>query len=238
MRIHLAAGYLSAGHSIARFLEKFRESDLALPASAPDDHARGRRYILKHSFALSLAALEAEGVSVAAYRALGHAPLSGFGTSLGAAIAGLEEGPFEDLCVVARGLSLVERLPEPGRWRLHPLLAEWARAAIPETEPLDRMTDWFVARLPLSENERWHELNAEYLALTDWLQRAPAARHHEINRAGSRFAWSNGPFHAWYQFCEALLDRSERAEELSNVLWTLGQVAFRLGRMTKALSLA
>jgi hypothetical protein len=100
-----------------------------------------------------------------AFYALGHGPTGGFGASLGAALAGLSAADFEELAVQAHTLSLLDRTPEGESWRLHPLLAELLRPRAEETAVLERMTDWFLKRLPEGEagqeeeqGRRWGEV--------------------------------------------------------------------------------
>lgn len=162
LAVHLAAGYLRAGRTAKGFLQHLRDRGLALePVHAGElavETSEAARKILSASFGISLDLLAAELDSddeerlLNGFQALGHAPLSGFGRSLGAAIAGLPEDDFEEVVVQARRLSLLlpispEERPD-GAWRIHPLLAELLRRGTDASAAFARMTKWFVKRLP------------------------------------------------------------------------------------------
>ncbi len=272
LALHLAAGYLRAGYSIDRFLEKLAASRMNLLLPDPSDPARRSmeaRAVLHASFEMSAAALRAElkrllrqesppadvdqpaSQMYAGFLALGHAPAEGVGAGLGAAIAGLDASRWEDLCAAARALSLLQSVPErPRAVRVHPLLAQWlVRQA--EDQPhasaasvLDRMTDWFVERLPKrpageedAQGQAWRQVHEEYPALVAWLRAAPAHRLSEIERAGSWFGMLSGPFAAWQQLCELGL-LTDDDDQRSNFLWTLAQVALGGGDLDRALRAA
>ena len=55
------------------------------------------------------------------------------------------------------------------------------------------------------QGQRWSELHDESAALTEWLGQVPEGERVRIERAGSRYAIRNGPFHAWVRFCEEML---------------------------------
>jgi tetratricopeptide (TPR) repeat protein len=260
LAVHLAAGHIRAGWTADGFLDRLRQTGLALPPANAADRVLSReetRTILKSTFDLSLDHLrtalggESEG-TLAGFFDLGHAPVSGVGDSLGAAISGLTGGGFLKMIVAAHGLSLVDLIP-PSKsrdrsWRLHPLLAEHLRAHGPsegEARALARMTDWFCSRLPSlpagqedEQGKRWKEIHAETLALTFWLSRVPPGERVRVERAGSTFAIFSGPFHAWSSFCEKMLAQELDDRERSDALWTLGRVAFNSGAMDRALSAA
>ena len=245
LAIHLAAGHLGAGRSVAGFLEMLRRKGLKVgPADPADPLAVDRaRSVISTTFGLSLALLRSalKGKSrrlLAAFRALGHAPLSGVGRSLGAAIAGLEELEFEELTVQARRLSLLEYEPPaegcPERYRVHPLLAELLRPKIDRPAVIGRMTEWFVARLPKPSGEElsreglfWNAIHQEHNALTEWLGEVPPADLRRVERAGSHFAFLCGPFLAWAGLCRRGLDHTRQPAERSDFLWTLGKVLLR-----------
>ena len=192
------------------------------------------------------------GRLLAGFLHLGHAPAAGFGASLGAALCDLPDLGFEDLAVTACRLSMLEAIPPAERqdraYRLHPLLAELLRdRGGPEAEAraLARTTDWFCARLPKlpygqedEQGRRWKEVQAETPALLAWLPRVPADDRVRVERAGSKFAIYNGPFHAWSAFCEELLTQPLEDAQRSDALWTLGQVARRAGDLDRAASTA
>lgn len=107
LAVHLAAGHLRASHSVESFLALLKKKGLELePAHSNDrlfteDQARA---IIRRTFELSLEVLRRQldgrdeaGRWLAGLAALGHAPLSGFGQSLGAAIAGLSGQEFREL---------------------------------------------------------------------------------------------------------------------------------------------
>jgi tetratricopeptide (TPR) repeat protein len=259
LALHLAAGHLRAGYSAAGFLDRLRATGLALPPwdVADPRHAERERAVLDSAFTLSLDLLATQlgpgsAPLVAGLAALGHAPASGFGRSLAAALAGLAPADFEHLAVTARSLSLLEPLPRAPAtregWRLHPLLAELLRArGLPEMGRLvlERATGWFTERLPElppgqqdEQGRRWKEVQAESEALVDWLSRVPAPQRVRVERAGSRYAIRSGPFHAWLAFCEAAVAHVSDEAERSDLLWTLGNVALSAGSPGRALSAA
>ncbi|HVR98283.1 MAG TPA: metallophosphatase, partial [Thermoanaerobaculia bacterium] len=160
LAIHLAAGHLSSGRSAKRFLHKLRKHGLGLEPADPAELAgtpEVARKILSTSFSLSLEILvedlgEAAERLLPGLRALSHAPLTGFGRSLGAAIAGLSEEDFEDLVARAQALSILLPMPHgkrpDGAWIVHPLLSELLRETANPEEAFLRMTTWFIARFP------------------------------------------------------------------------------------------
>ena len=152
-------------------------ADYADPGLAAD----AARSVLDTSFQISWNAMEQMAGDEAdnwltAMASLGHAPLSGFQPSLGAAIAGLDRDNYVQCCRLAQKLSLIISLDSNVRsYRLHPLLARWLRDRDCESKAMDRMTDWFVERLrlqPDSTDETFalnREAIAEYDALGWWL---------------------------------------------------------------------
>ncbi len=256
LALHLAAGYLNAGQDVDGFLRRLHRSRLALPPRdvATRAYSADRaREIVSETFELSLGLLkdalgpgaEARMVSFAA---LGEAPLSGFGPSLGAAIAGVEVEAFEDLMDTAGRLSLVARVASEERadraWSLHPLLAELLRGK-GDGRGLQGMTEWFVARLPQlkagqedEQGKRWGEVHQEREALVSWLAQVPADQAARVERAGSRYAIQCGPYMPWVACCERLLGGSEDPETRSNARWTLSEVAHRAGLLDRALRAA
>ena len=241
LALHLAAGHLRAGSTAEAFLRRLRANNLALEGADPADPTyRDRsRQLLSDTFELSLAALRREGGMqgddwLAGFAALGHAPATGFGESLGSAIAGVMPDIFEDMAIAATRLSLLDRVARGKRsaFRLHPLLAELLRYRADNDAALARTTEWFVSHLPQGgddQGQRWQELQEETAALTEWLVQVAPRDRVRIERAGSRYAVSNGPFHAWLRFCEEALVNEMTVEDRSDFLWMLGQVAFRGG---------
>jgi hypothetical protein len=251
LALHLAAGHLRDGSSAAAFLRHLREKNLALDSADPADPTfRVRsRALLSDTFELSLGALlrhggGADGESwVGGLSALGHAPASGFGASLGAVIAGLSAEGFEDMAQAASRLSLLDRVPRGAgvAYRLHPLLAEFVRARSDGKAAFAQTTEWFVSRLPEGgedQGQRWREAGDEIAAMTQWLARIPPSDHVRVERAGSRYAIRNGPYHARLRFCEEALSGESGDDHRSNFLWTLGQVALSGGLPERALAAA
>ncbi|MBN1206947.1 MAG: metallophosphoesterase, partial [Myxococcaceae bacterium] len=259
LALHLAAGHLRASHSVESFLALLKKKGLDLePAHSNDplfmeDQARS---IIRRTFELSLellrrqlgAAPEAERL-LAGLNALGHASLSGFGESLGAAIAGLTVQEFRELTASACSLSLLSRVPRQERnddaWRVHPLLAELLRGYPDAASGLERMTQWFVKRLPALppeqeqvQSKRWREINLEANALVDWLSQVSEKDRIRVGSAGSEFAIYQGPFPAWTDFYELALGKELTPTDRSNILWALGNLARRAGALDRALSTA
>jgi tetratricopeptide (TPR) repeat protein len=183
--------------------------------------------------------------------ALGHAPPTGFGRNLGAAIAGVSAQEFGELLVSASLLSLLQRVPLQERrdeaWRVHPLLAELLHGQPHAALGLERMSQWFVERLPVlpagqehEQGERWSEIHREGNALADWLLLLPDSERVQVERAGSWYAISQGPFPVWVDFCERALASKHplTPQEQSHFLWTLGNVARRSGALDRALAAA
>lgn len=254
LAVHLAAGYLLSGETADGFLRLLRRRGLSLePINLADptfrERSRGR---LGAVFTLSLAALErsaeARGCSATAWRtafqALNYAPAAGFGDSLGAAIAGLDIEEFTDLARAACTLSMLERVRRSNgspAFRLHPLLAETGRTAGGGEDVLSRITGWFCERLPGrrgDQGQRWSEIHGEIGALVEWLGQVAAADRVRVGQAGGRFAITNGPYYAWLRFCEETLRGALSEDERSEVLWTLGNVAWRAGLAERALKAA
>jgi tetratricopeptide (TPR) repeat protein len=246
----MAAGHLREDHRAEAFLQRLRAKNLALTGADPADPTfRHRsRALLSETFELSLDTLRRQGGAngeqwLAGFAALGHAPATGFGESLGAAISGLSPEIFDDLAIAAARLSLLDRVPrEPSSaLRLHPLLAELVRPRADKDAVTARITEWFVARFPGGGEEqgrRWGEIQEEIAALTEWLTRVPPADRVRVERAGALYAILNGPFHAWLRFCEEALIGNSSDEDRSKFLWTLGNVAFSGGMPDRALAAA
>ncbi|HEX8825859.1 MAG TPA: metallophosphoesterase, partial [Archangium sp.] len=256
LALHLAVGYLRAGHSVESFLAKLRESHFELEPVSPVDPLLMKdkaRAIIRGTFELSMELLRRQlgtGAKVerllAGLAALGQAPLSGFSRGLGAAIAGVSELEFGELVSSATLLSLLSRVPRAERkddaWRVHPLLAELLRESPESAAGLARMTEWFIEKLQerpaQTQAERWKEIHREGAALVDWLPRVVEENWDRVLRAGSWFAIHNGPFPVWMDYCERALSASPAPEERSGLLWTLANVAVRGGILDRALSAA
>jgi tetratricopeptide (TPR) repeat protein len=252
LALHLAAGYLAAGHTVERFLDKLRRARLDLPPRDPADPVLDQgeaRAILRSTFQISLDHLRHTlarhgdpDAQMAGLTALGHAPAAGVGSSLGAAMTGLAPGDHEDLVVEARALSVLDPVSDrPGAVRMHPLLAEHVRAGAPHDVVVARMTAWFVERLPEHEHDqgrRWGEIHAEHAALVAWLAAVPPADYALVERAGMKYAARCGPYLAWADFCERCLQVATDDEDRSNALWTLSLVAQGAGDLDRALAAA
>ncbi len=252
LALHLAAGYLLAGQSVAGFLAELRTAGLDLESADPADPmlaARRGRELLAGTLSASVRLLGRQPAGaelVVGLRRLGFAPASGFGASLGTALADLPGDLFLTLTGNAARLSLLTPLESRERkgpaWRLHPLLAEVLRTEAGEAERAaaqKRSTEWFLARLPKEQQgPAWHELGEETEALVSWLAAVPAEDRARVERAGSWYAMHNGPFHAWRAFCEQALAGTPEAAERSHFLWTLGMVAFSTGAREQALAAA
>ena len=262
LAIHLAAGHLWAGRTVDGFLGRLRDTGLTLE---PDDDAdpalasRGRA-ILANTFDLSLDLLRDQlvraGVDadrlLAGFHALSQAPASGFGASLGAAIADLSASELEELVVNAGKLSLLDPVPATERpdhaWRIHTLLAELLQRRQGEEEgrrAFDRMTEWFVERLPKLPSgqegemgQRWKEVLTETAALTAWLPRVPEHDRVRVEQAGGWFAIYVGPFSTWGSFYEEMLKAPLEEAVRSHVLWVLADVSRSAGLLDRALAMA
>ncbi len=244
LALSLAAAHLVDGRSVEGFLDLLHRKRLQVGPTDPSD-ARGT---IAATFALSLELfgrhLGADaGRLLPAFETLGQAPLAGFGRSLGAAIAGLPPLEFEDVAVAARKLSMLLRVDKAERsdpaWRVHPLLAELLRDRAGAVGAFERMTAWFVERLPEPPaGTRWKEVHTEVAGLTEWLGRLDGDALVRVGRAGSVYAQRNGPFQAWMALCAHGLAQREDPAERSNLLWTLTHVARRGGAMDLALGAA
>ena len=169
---------------------------------------------------------------------------SGFGRSLGAALAGLEEVDFMKLVGLASRHYLLLRAPraEGVRWAVHPLVAELLRGRGSDAaEVVARVTGWFVERLPKSpageedaQGKAWGEIQGENRALVWWLRLVPEGEHARVVRAGSSMAMTAGPFRPWLAFYEAAEALDLAADDRSWVLWTLGRVALSCGELSTA----
>ncbi|WP_224240661.1 metallophosphoesterase [Hyalangium gracile] len=260
LALHLAAGYLRIGGlDASSFLNELRAQKLSLaPRDKADrllDGTHGReRAVLASTFELSLRLLrkqlgaDAERM-LSGLEALGHAPVSGFGTRLGAAVAGLSEEELRKLLHNALLLSLLSQIPHTerpdGAWRIHPLVAEFLRHQPAATAGFARLSEWFLTRLPELEPGReqeqgqsWKELHQETAALVEWLARVPQEDLVEVERAGTDYARQNGPYAAWIAFCERALKSSPSDDARSNLLWTLGLVSYQGGALDRGLSAA
>ncbi len=247
LALHLAAGYLRDGRTVAEFLAALRKSNLGLrPASDADlrltaDEAKA---ILSTSFAISFddfttrSQREPDGGRWSAgLGALAHLPAAGFGFSLAAAVAGLDD-PADCLRHAAER-SLV--FADAGRWRFHPLLAEYLQTKA-DAGWSERRTQWFMDRLPEQRavDPQRQELNAETDALVQWLGTVPLADRAAVVKKGNKYATQNGPYGVWTEFCAQAL-AAVPAPSLDDQSWLLfvqSQTAQRAGNMDLSLAAA
>jgi tetratricopeptide (TPR) repeat protein len=242
LALHLAAGYLRRGVTVARFLERLRAQGLALGPKDPSDHLRRERArgVLSTSFALSRELLLAEAGArapawEAALVALGWVPRAGFGRSLGAAITGLERAAFEDFIEAAGALSLVQGLRPEERagaaWAVHPLLGEFLRMATEREEIDARVGDWVAERADGAESEqaaRWDELAAESPAIGEWLGVATSDVVAALLPRAWVFAESRGPVGPWLAAAQRL---RRTGAATRGVLWALCHLAEQAGEL-------
>jgi predicted MPP superfamily phosphohydrolase len=225
LAIHLAAGHLRAGRSVAGFLGSLRKKGLCLDHPDPADPNR----LLSATFELSLDLLrESLGADadrwLPAFYALGHGPIGGFGASLGAALAGLSATDFEELAVQAHALSLLDRTPEGESWRLHPLLVDLLRPRSEEAAVLERMTKWFLKRLSVGYSQEVEQLRhkkellQEKDALKDWIGRLSEVDLVRVEQAYSWLVLDNIHFYIWLDFFRFSLKPEYPIDQKLNVL--------------------
>lgn len=259
LAIHLAAGYLRGGYSVAGFLERLSESDLALGPIDPADPLRRSRSqgIVSVSFQLSKELFLADATRrgepwASALSALGWAAPSGFGRELGAAIADLSPGSFEACIHAAANLSLVRRVPRSerpdGAWSLHPLVAELLRADTPRAEVDGRIAAWVVARGEDGHADdraaRWTALSRESAAIHAWLISAADAALASVLPHCWLYAVSHGPIGPWLEAARRVCERRRVKDGVAECAWAWAKLAARVGaqdevlRATELLSVA
>ncbi len=258
LAIHLAAGYLAAGYSVDEFLHELHATGFDLPPEDATDGLYTRdqaRAVLHSTFQLSLRLLAEQSSkrritdAHQVFTCLGFAPVTGFGLSMAAALTAQDEGACRSLLHLAKKLSLIELTqPQPPRWVLHPLLADYLRQQTSDSGCQERLHRWFMQRLPEPSTTEegappdyraWHELNTEHAALSEWLISINSEQHTTVECAGSQYALRNGPFAHWMVFCQqALINTSMNDEQRSNLLFTLAYVAQSSGNMDTALQTA
>ncbi|MCY1018173.1 metallophosphoesterase [Pyxidicoccus sp. MSG2] len=261
LAVHLAAGYLRAHRPVKSLFDYLRRQGFQVgPVDKADPllTAQRSRALLSSTFELSLLVLREEletalgqpkvDAAMSGLAGLAHAPASGVGASLGMAMAGLPPEDFEELTVRAFGLCLLEEATEgrkePG-WRLHPLLAELLRGEARDSAVIGRMTEWFVTRLPkrdpgheAEQGQHWQAVHEEAASLGSWLPEVPDAECARVDRAGSIYAQSCGPFMAWMSFTRRCVAVASSSKHRSDALWTLGNVALRAGELGESLAAA
>ncbi|MEN9500999.1 MAG: hypothetical protein RI964_284 [Pseudomonadota bacterium] len=255
LAIHLAAGYLAAGYDVEAFLYELHATGFNLPPEDVSDGLYNRdqvRAVLHSTFQLSLRLFADQARqwdnAPTLLACLGYAPSAGFGLSIATALMELDEMPARRLLRTAQKLSLVELMQaKPERWQVHPLLADYLRQGLPDNTASERLHAWFLQRLPeppaaagqQPDYSGWHELNAEHVALSEWLANVPADWQVAVERAGSQYAMRNGPFVHWVNLCQrALQNPTLTDEQRSNVLFTLAYVAHSSGDVETALRIA
>ena len=253
LALHLAAGHLRAKVSVELFLRRLRDRKNLLgigPRNLLLDK-EDKRGILSSTFALSLDLLkkacgENGETWMQSFATLGHAPASGVGKSLGAAMAGLSDDDFEDLMDRAVQLSLATRgATAKMAWSVHPLLGLLLRRSVGEDAQWMRgMTEWFLERLPgldymqaEEQARRWKDITQEGDALVSWLEHIPLEDAMRVARQ-TRYAVQNGPFSVWMSFCERVLATTEDLDVKAVTLWTLFNVSHRAGLNDRALAAA
>ncbi len=248
LAIHLAAGYLRTA-TVETFLAQLKASKLRLTPKNPLEAGYARsaeRVILASTFEISWQALLQQNAAVQAVAALGFAPAEGVGESLAVALLDLdavtglevlqqasEYGLLEPL-VFGRGLS--------GRWRVHPLLAQFLREQCVAEVVQRRLHEWLLQRLPKPENDPdtppdytpWHALQAEMAALMQHLAQAPVEQVLALQQAGSWFADMIGPWASWQQCSERVLASELTPEQRLTPLWVLCVCARKQGELAQA----
>ena len=233
LALHLAAGYLRNGFTVAGFLEQLHTSNLGLaPVDRADPVWRSRsRGIVSVSVQISKALFLVEATRrgerwAPALAALGWAPLSGFGRDLGAAMAGLSLGSFETFIHAAASLSLVRRVPASARpdgaWSVHPLVAELVRAEADRADLDERVAAWVSAKADDGVDgraARWEALSREGAAIHLWLASVDDSTLVRVVPGCWRYATSHGPVRPW-------LDAARRACRSSHVVRTSGACAW------------
>ena len=202
LALHLAAGHLQCGRDAGRLPAAAAPAGAVagadqpgrsqLPRAQPQPAGGRLRAVAGGAGAGGGSPRPAPQHGWTAFQALGYGPAAGFGESLGAAIAGLDEEDFADLARTACALSLLDRVTRGGgtAFRLHPLLAELGRADAPRTRrwPGSPAGSASGCRSRQQEEWRWNEVHAETAALLDWLPLVPPAERVRVERAGRRFA--------------------------------------------------
>ncbi len=236
LALSLAAGHLRRGRTPDGFLAHLLEKGLAVePADAahPGLTADRARTLVSSSIDLSVEAYRTEiGMDDIAMSdglfCLAHAPGT-FGRSLGIALSGVSESKFEEMIATAQSLSLIQHDFETGRWSFHPLVAELLKHRTQRDRAQERLTRWFLARLPGTNAGDWKEVQDEESTLVSWLPTVSGQDLPHVEQAGSRYGVYIGPYHAWIEFCRRAMDLPLKGDERSNALFTLGTLASARG---------
>ena len=252
LALHIAASHLNLGLTPKAFLAELSQAGLDLPPASPGDprlSADRARAIVHSSFELSWRHwCTGQGGNPAwqqALVALAHGPIGPTGLWLSVAITALDEDTYPAFAVAAARLSLLQYAPASRHSQLHPLIAEFLRARpVPEASVVrDRMSGWFMPRLPktgdAAQGTAWREILAESDALGHWLSVLPLADGLSAEHIGQDFAVSVGPFGFWQRFCERLITEVPDApEHLSSLYWTLSQVTRQGGDPVRSIQAA
>jgi hypothetical protein len=260
LAVHLAAGYLAQGYSVAEFLDELKLTGYDLPPADASDDLLNRdeaKAVLDSTFNLSLKELAIQSArrkindADKVFANLGMTSVSGFGLSIAESLLDLPTVNCRSLLRIAQSLSLIDLTQsQPSRWQLHPLFSAYLREQITDLSSVqERLNEWFLKRLPEQSTEPneskkdqehgWHDLNKEPTALAEWLMSLPKELQYTAERAGSQYASRNGPFIHWVLFCEnALANREISDEQRSDILFTLMQVTHSSGNLDSAMSYA
>nr|WP_319566593.1 metallophosphoesterase [uncultured Rhodoferax sp.] len=249
LALHIAASHLNLGHTPRSFLAELRDQGLGLPPADGADPALFTDYaraVIRHSFDLSwqhwCAHQPAEWQQ--ALPALAHGPVAELGPELAASLAGLTDEAWERMAPQAIRLSLLQTDPLIRRASLHPLIAEFLRgqASVDAALVCHRLSAWFMPQLPETGDERqgqaWGQVWAEPAALEFWLSLLPLQEGLQVERTAKDLAVIQGPFGIWRNFLEGLLSQTTASQHISNLYWTLTQLARHAGDMEVALSYA
>ena len=251
LALHLAAGYLRGGFSVAGFLERLRAAGLGLePVDRADPVWRTRsRGVVSVSFQISRELFRAEAARRGeawgpALSALGWAALSGFGRELGAAIAGLASGAFESFIHAATSLSLVRRVPSTlrpdGAWSVHALVAEFLRTEVARTQIDERIERWVIAQGDHSDDDRatrWAVLSRESAAVHAWLASVDDPTLVRVLPRCWRYASSHGPVGPWLDAARHVC-RRRAGGVAGSCAWAWAQLAKRVGAQDEVLEAA
>ncbi len=241
LALNLAAGHLRRNMGVDSFISLLRRKGLSLEPADPTDPALiadRARAIIRSSFEISLDDLR-DGVAplADAFASLGYAPPAGFGSSFGAALAGLALGEFEELASTAVSLSLMQPASaRPQAWQIHPLIAEFLACQADSDLVTQRAFAWFVERLPpLSPNQAaeqgrmWSEIQAEQAGLVNWLERLSEEGRRAVTAIASSFAIQSGPYRRWQQLYASVAELGIEPPPRSVVLHALAYTSIFAG---------
>ncbi len=255
LALHLCAGYLAENESFCAtaedFLRELKASKLRLESGLALDAANRnpQHCSLYAAFSVSFLAFARQCPAQAtALNALGFCYARDVGFSLACALLNVSPEVAKTVLQHASKLGLLTKIRGQGdidtlRWQIHPLIAEYLRTEATDSAAIEqRLTDWFMQRLPEPATEAgyqaWHELNQEQDALRAWLERVSLEQGQTIVQTGSWYADINGSWTSWRQFCEKLLATPLTDEARSGVLWTACRCSENLGDLNFAYQFA